>query len=179
LPRSPGPWRLDAVHSLGHLGHEHLADPLPMHLGDLEAPSLPDEVIAYDRYSAKLKNSKACKRMVFAFGSASDAEANEGLVGRHPGVNKERAIASLDNFRLLSHIGNVACDRLKEIGSGNYALDQAILVHDDGHPNRLGLEAIEGPENRDRFGKDQWLVDDCHRVETVAIFGLVEQILCL
>src|SRR6266542_1162862 len=162
--------------SLRHLGHEHLGNSLPTHLGDLEAPSLPDEVIAYDRYPAKPKNRKACQCMILAFGSPSDPEANEGLVGCHPAVNKEPAIASLNNFGFLPHIGNLTSDRLKEIGSGNYALDQAILVHDDRHPNRLGLEAIKCPENRHRFGKNQRLVDDRDRVERTAIYGLVEQI---
>src|SRR6266536_4548687 len=53
--------------SLRHLGHEHLGNSLPTHLGDLEAPSLPDEVIAYDRYPAKPKNRKACQCLVLAF----------------------------------------------------------------------------------------------------------------
>src|SRR6266536_3479146 len=148
-----------------------------MHFGDLETPSLPDEVIAYDRYPAKPQNRKACQCMLIAFDYPSDPEANEGLVGCHPAVNKEPAIASLNNFGFLPHIGNLTSDRLKEIGSGNYALDQAILVHDDRHPNRLGLEAIKCPENRHRFGKNQRLVDDRDRVERTAIYGLVEQIL--
>ena len=86
---------------LANPGHKQLVNTPAVHVGDLEAPTIPIEVVAGSRDSSKLEQGKTRQRVeVAAFRTCPDLKLIEGIVRQHPAIHPQRTVVLLDDLRL-------------------------------------------------------------------------------
>ena len=93
---------------------------------------------------------------------------------RHHAVDEERAVLALDDVRLFAfRARKIAGYGFEQVGLGDDAFERAIFVEDHGEAHRRLLELLQHFEDWRRLVNHERLAKDRHRVDWLAVEGLV------
>ena len=97
---------------------------------------------------------------------------------RRHAVDQQRAVGALDDVgRVALVVGQIARQRLQQVGLRDDAFEAAIFVDDDSHPHRRLLEELQHLEDRHALMDQQRLAHRRGRIELAAGEHLGQEIL--